>query len=94
MTAGRDKSQRMRCPLTTSETKRQAAIKLAATVKENLPAGLAQPALRALTAAGYSNLDQLTRVREGDLAKLHGMGPKAIGSIREALKKRGQSFLP
>lgn len=84
----------MRCPLTTSETKRKAANKLAATVKENLPAGLAQPALRALAAAGYSNLAQLARVREADLAKLHGMGPKAMRIICEALKRRGQSFFP
>jgi hypothetical protein len=43
---------------------------------ESLPAGLSQPALRALAGAGYATLDQLAKVREADLAKLHGMGPK------------------
>ena len=60
--------------------------------KPDLPAGLAQPALRALSAAGYTRLVQFTKVKEADLLKLHGMGPKAIGLIRSALKARGQSF--
>jgi hypothetical protein len=58
----------------------------------DLPAGLAQPAIRALTGAGYTCLDQLSQVTEAELLKLHGMGPKAIGLIRDALKTRGQSF--
>jgi hypothetical protein len=57
------------------------------------PHGLAQPALRALAAAGYTRLDQLTAVREADLLKLHGMGPKAIRILREALMAKGRSFL-
>ena len=55
----------------------------------DLPAGLARPALRALIAAGYTRLDQLTTVKEADLLKLHGMGPKAIGLLRSALEARG-----
>ncbi len=51
-----------------------------------------QPALRALLAAGYTRLDQLTAVNEADLLKLHGMGPKAIRILRETLAARGQSF--
>jgi hypothetical protein len=39
--------------LTSSKRKRNAADKLAATVKEGFPPGVAQPALRALAAAGY-----------------------------------------
>jgi deazaflavin-dependent oxidoreductase (nitroreductase family) len=60
--------------------------------EHDFPAGLAQPALRALAAAGYTNLEQFTRVTEADLRKIHGMGPKGIGLIRRALKARGQSF--
>ena len=60
--------------------------------KHDLPAGLAKPALRALIAAGYTRLDQLTTIKEAELLKLHGMGPKAIGLIRSALNARGQSF--
>ena len=58
----------------------------------DLPAGLSQPALRALIAAGYTRLDQFTAIKEADLRKLHGVGPKAIESIRNALKARGQAL--
>ena len=60
--------------------------------KNDFPAGLAQPALRALSAAGYTRLEQFTRVTEADLLKLHGMGPKALGLLRSALQARGLAF--
>ncbi len=88
------KYQKSSCPLTTSKRKRSAAKKLAATVKESLPPGLSQPTLRALAAAGYSSLDQFTKIKAAELAKLHGMGPKGIEIIRSALKSNGKSFLP
>jgi len=50
------------------------------------------PATRALEAAGYTNLKQLTKVAEAELAQLHGMGPKALVILREALKAEGLSF--
>ncbi|MBI5933218.1 MAG: DUF1801 domain-containing protein [Chloroflexi bacterium] len=50
------------------------------------------PATRALEAAGYTSLKQLTKVSEAELAQLHGMGPKALGILREALKAQGLSF--
>ncbi len=59
---------------------------------QDLPAGLSQPALRALSAAGYARLDQLMTVTEADLLKLHGMGPKGIRILRAALEARGLSF--
>jgi uncharacterized protein YdhG (YjbR/CyaY superfamily) len=55
---------------------------------------LAAPARRALSAAGYTRLDQLAQASEADLKKLHGMGPTAIAAPREALHERGLSFLP
>ena len=58
----------------------------------DLPAGLSKPARRALASAGYVRLDQLTRVGEDEVSKLHGMGPKALEQIRRALASRGQSF--
>lgn len=60
--------------------------------KNDFPAGLAQPALRALSAAGYTHLEQLTSVKEAELLKLHGMGPKALGLLRSALAARGLGF--
>jgi hypothetical protein len=53
---------------------------------------LSAPARRALAGAGYTRLDQLAGVREADLMKLHGMGPKARDMLREALMERGLSF--
>jgi uncharacterized protein YdhG (YjbR/CyaY superfamily) len=53
---------------------------------------LAAPARRALSAAGYTRLDQLAQVSEADLTKLHGMGTTAIAALREALHERGLSF--
>lgn len=58
----------------------------------DLPSGIGKPARRALDAAGYSRLEQLALVREADLLKLHGVGPKALGLIREALAARGLAF--
>jgi len=50
------------------------------------------PATRALSHEGYTQLKQLTKVSEAELAQLHGVGPKAIRILAEALKARGLSF--
>jgi len=51
------------------------------------PKGVAKPAIRALHAAGYTELKQLERVELSTLAHLHGMGPKALAAIEAALKE-------
>ena len=56
------------------------------------PPGIGKPASRALEAAGYSSLEQLTQVSEKELLKLHGMGPKAVRVLREALAEQGLAF--
>lgn len=56
------------------------------------PPGVAKPALRALAAAGYTHLEELAKVEEHALLALHGMGPKAIGALREALEGMGLAF--
>lgn len=61
-------------------------------MESDFPAGLAKPAQRALAAAGYTRLDQLTKITEAELRALHGMGPKAIAQLREALAQRGQTL--
>ncbi len=58
------------------------------------PKGVAAPAQRALASAGITHLDQLAGVKEADLRKLHGMGPKAIDALRQALKEMGLTFAP
>ena len=57
-----------------------------------LPSGLARPARQALAAAGYVTVEQLTQVTEADLARMHGIGPKAIAQLRDALAAAGLSF--
>jgi hypothetical protein len=57
-----------------------------------IPAGIGQPARRALTAEGYTSLEQLTQVTAAELGRLHGIGPKAARLLSEALAERGLSF--
>ena len=58
----------------------------------DLPPGLGAPAQRALAGAGYSHLEQLTRVTAAELKQLHGMGPIAIDLLRRAMQKKGMAF--
>jgi DNA integrity scanning protein DisA with diadenylate cyclase activity len=53
---------------------------------------LGAPATRALLAAGYTELTQLAGVSLRELQKLHGVGPKALRIIEEALAERGLTF--
>src|ERR1039458_7689059 len=59
---------------------------------EAWPTGVAGPARRALAGAGFTRLEQLTGVTEGELAQLHGMGPMAVRLLREALAAAGLAF--
>jgi hypothetical protein len=56
------------------------------------PNGIGAPATRALTNAGYSDLSQLAGVTVTELKKLHGVGPKAIRILQEALEEQEQSL--
>ena len=47
------------------------------------------PATRALNSAGYTSLRQLVGVPRAELAKLHGMGPKALRIIEDNLARQG-----
>ena len=58
----------------------------------DIPNNIGKPAMRALTNAGYKQLEQFTRVSESEILKLHGMGPKALERIRRALEEKGLSF--
>ncbi len=61
-------------------------------VETGLRTGLSKPVYRALTAAGYTRLEQLTTVSEAELLKLHGMGLKALGLLLSALDDQGLRF--
>lgn len=58
----------------------------------NLSQNIGNPARNALALAGITHLGQLTKVSEQELLKLHGVGPKAIRLLREALVMHGLSF--
>ena len=53
---------------------------------------ISKPALRVLNGAGYFRLVQLTQVSKTELSKLHGVGPKALGILRQALMDNGWTF--
>ena len=57
-----------------------------------LPRNIGAPATRALAAAGYTRLSQLANVPAAELGKLHGVGPKALRLLQDALKQRGLSL--
>ena len=62
------------------------------TEETNLPK-LAAPARRALQGAGYTRLEDLTKVTESDVMRLHGMGPNAMQVLRNALREGGLSAM-
>ena len=47
------------------------------------------PATRALQNAGYNALRDLSNLPRQELAALHGMGPKALAIIEQALAEHG-----
>lgn len=55
---------------------------------ETLPA-IGAPATGALREAGYTALGQLAGVPRARLAALHGVGPKALRILAEALAEHG-----
>ncbi|MDP3854444.1 hypothetical protein [Phenylobacterium sp.] len=55
---------------------------------------LAKPAQRALAGAGVVHLEDLTERTEAQIAALHGMGPNALGALRNALASKGLAFKP
>ncbi len=56
------------------------------------PRGLSQPALQSLLEAGITSLEQVAAAGAGNILKLHGVGPKSIPLLRQALAERGLSF--
>jgi predicted flap endonuclease-1-like 5' DNA nuclease len=62
------------------------------TSETGFPEGIGAPATRALAGAGYTELRHLSGVRAADLKRLHGMGPKALRVLQEALEEQGLSL--
>ncbi|QDV42247.1 hypothetical protein Enr13x_20920 [Stieleria neptunia] len=80
------------CPITSDPKKRLASDTQTDAIKANFPAGIARPALRALVAAGFTTLEQLTTVTKDELSELHGMGPKAVNTLHAGLLANGLDF--
>ncbi len=58
----------------------------------DFPPGLGQPALRALAGAGLQRLEQVAARRESEILQLHGVGPRALALLRQALAAKGLAF--
>jgi DNA-directed RNA polymerase alpha subunit len=61
------------------------------TIRSLLPK-VGNPALNALENIGITTIHQLTKMTEKETLKIHGVGPKAVSVIKEAMKKDGISF--
>lgn len=53
---------------------------------------IGKPALQALEIVHITSLEQVAKYAEADLLKLHGLGPKAISILKEALSQKDLSF--
>lgn len=53
---------------------------------------LSSPARRALEAQGVTTLTELAKYSEQEILKLHGMGPRSIPILKQALMDEGMSF--
>lgn len=62
------------------------------TAEPDFPRGIGAPATRALTGAGYRSFRELAGIPRTELAALHGVGPKALRIIQEALESHGESL--
>jgi hypothetical protein len=56
------------------------------------PAGMGAVAPRSLAHAGYTDLRQCSTATAKELSAIHGVGPKAIGILREAMAADGLAF--
>lgn len=60
--------------------------------ESDFPTGLSAPARRALAEADYQHLEQLSKVSEAEIKRLHGIGPNTLNQLRHALEAKGLSF--
>lgn len=58
----------------------------------DLPKAIGAPATRALAGAGITTLAQVAGLTEAELLAMHGVGPKAVRVLGEALRADGRSF--
>lgn len=56
------------------------------------PHATGNPAKNALHAIGITTLEQVSQMTEKELLAIHGVGPKAVAALREAMAARGLEF--
>lgn len=60
---------------------------------QNYPFGkLGNPAQRALANAGIKTLEELSKLTEKELLRLHGIGKSSLPVLRAAMATKGLSF--
>jgi DNA-directed RNA polymerase alpha subunit len=60
---------------------------------QNYPFGkLGNPAQRALANAGIKTLEELSKLTEKELLRLHGVGKSSLPVLRAAMATKGLSF--
>ncbi|WP_413452603.1 helix-hairpin-helix domain-containing protein [Georgenia phoenicis] len=55
---------------------------------------IGRPATNALLERGVTSLEQVAAMSERELLALHGVGPRAVRLLREALAARGRDLAP
>lgn len=56
------------------------------------PRSIGKPATNALLRQGVTTLKQLTKFSEQELLAIHGVGPKAVGILKNLLAEKGWSL--
>lgn len=85
-------SWRSRAPKRLAAARREAGRGEAPSGPDALPSSIGKPATRALLAVGVSALEDVATKSEAELLALHGVGPRAIRLLAEALATRGSGF--
>lgn len=80
------------CPITKSPRLRLASDAQTDSIRANFPDGIPRPALRALYSAGLMSLADLTRISEEQLSALHGMGPRSVRILKQAMESGNLSM--
>lgn len=70
----------------------RAPLGTAPSMSDDLPMSIGRPATRALVGAGITTLTGVAATSEAQLLALHGVGPRAIRILGEALRERGLWF--
>ena len=60
--------------------------------KPDLPTTIGRPATNALAHAGITRLAQVAKLSERELLAMHGVGPKAVRLLKEALAASGRAL--